>query len=121
MATTYDASLGSDKDWVRFLIGDRTAPMTLTDEEIDGIVDEQTSTGQALKYFAAADALTFLYGIFRTGRKGVVDRQISKLRLRYGEDVSAINAVNRQAGEFRRKGVFLDYKATSRPYTLKML
>ena len=36
MATTYDTSIGTEKDWVRLRIGDtNSAKMYLTDEEID--------------------------------------------------------------------------------------
>lgn len=121
MATTYDASLGTDKDWVRILIGDNGTTMTLTDAEIDGIVAEQTSTGQALKYFAAADALFVLYGIFKTKRGGVVDRQISKLRLRFGEDVSAANAVTRASSDLRIRGAYLQKKTAGKPYSLRLV
>ncbi len=106
MATTYDPSLGANKDWVRLFIGDTVAPMVLTDEEIDGIIGEQTSTGKALKYFASADALLIFYGTQKAGRRGVVDRQMGKLRLRFGEDVSAENAINKAASELRTKGTF---------------
>ncbi len=121
MATTYDASLGTNKDWVRLFIGDNSAPMVLTDEEIDGIVAEQTSTGKATKYFAAADALTILYGIFKADRKGVVDRQMGKLRLRFGEDISAENAFNKAAGQLRTKGSFYLARATKNTFVLKAI
>lgn len=121
MATTYDASMGTNKDWVRLLIGDNGSTMTLADEEIDGIIDEQTATGDATKYFAAADAINILYGLHKAGRRGVVDRQISKLRLRFGEDVSAANAVAKAAADFRRKGAFLQAKSASNAYSFRML
>ncbi len=121
MATTYDASLGTNKDWVRLFIGDNSAPMVLTDEEIDGIVAEQTSTGKATKYFAAADALLVLYSIHKAGRKGVVDRQMGKLRLRFGEDISAENAFNKAAEKLRTKGTFYLARAGKNSMVLKSL
>ncbi len=119
MATTYDASLGSNKDWVRLLIGDNATPMVLTDEEIDGIIGEQTSTGKATKYFAAADALLIFYGTQKSGRRGVVDRQMGKLRLRFGEDVSAENAINKAAAELRTKGTFYLARANRKSMVLR--
>ena len=121
MATTFDTTLGTNKDWVRSLIGDNAAPMVLTDEEIDAIVAEQTSTGKAVKYFDAADALLTLYGIFKAGRRGVVDRQIGKLRLRFGEDISTENALHQQASEFRAKGSFYMARAAGNSFVFKAL
>ena len=121
MAKTYDASLGTNRDWVRFLVGDSVDTMALADEEIDGIIADQTSAGDAVKFFAAADAIEAMYALHKAGRKGVVDRQISKLRLRFGEDVSAANAVAKTAADFRRKGSFRQSKSVPKAYSFRML
>ena len=121
MAKSYDASLGTNRDWVRFLIGDNVATMALADEEIDAIIADETSAGDALKFFAAASAVEAMYALHKAGRKGVVDRQISKLRLRFGEDVSAANAVAKAAADFRVKGAFRQSKAVPKAYSLRML
>lgn len=52
MAATYDVTLATDRDWVRFLINDRvTAKAVLQDEEIDALLVEEGN-----KYLAAARA-----------------------------------------------------------------
>lgn len=56
MATgTYDAHLATDRDWVRFLTGDRVGPspnFVFSDEELDAVLVMSPS-----KYCAAAEVL----------------------------------------------------------------
>ncbi len=58
MAATYDASLASERDWVRFFIGDRdVTKAALQDEEIVAVIAEERTragAGDHVKYLAAA-------------------------------------------------------------------
>ena len=86
MATTYDATLATDKDWVRFLCGDRDVSSVqvgdrvisrarLQDEEIIALLDEEAN-----RYFAAARACEVIYA--RT--QGMLEKQVGDLKLKYG-------------------------------------
>lgn len=121
MAKTYDPSHGTDRDFVRFLIGDTGTNMALTDEEIESIVERQTATGTARPYFAAAEAVVYLFAQMKSTRRGVVDKQISKLRLRYSEDVSAEGAVAKRAAELRTMGVKVQTRNQGTSYSFKIV
>ena len=116
---SFDPSLGTDRDWVRLLVGDTdTANEYLTDAEYDMVVTEQTAGGASRKYFAAALALPMLYAKWNAEGKGVVDKQMSKLRIRRGEEVSRAAAIRNQSDDFRREGARLMAVA---PYAFRML
>lgn len=70
----YDPALGSDRDWVRFFVGDRGPTFRLDDREIDALLAEEPN-----KYLAAARAGRIL--TLRAG--GLVEKQVGDLRLRY--------------------------------------
>lgn len=78
MAATYDITLQTDKDWVRFLCGDRTvSPASrarLTDEEIEGLLATEANV-----YFAAARACEII--LHRSG--GVMEKYVGDLKLKF--------------------------------------
>jgi hypothetical protein len=122
MTQRYSEVLTTDRDWVRFLIGDHGATMYLEDEEIDATLAAQTSVSPASRYFAAAEILPALYGLWSAEGKGVVERQISKLRIRRSEGSSEMSAILRHAESLRKRGAFLQSNAaTSKPYAFRMV
>lgn len=77
MSVTYDPTLSTDLDWVRFLCGDRdTANSQISDEEIHALLDEEPN-----KYFAAAAACE----VILTKSGGLVDKQVGDLRLKWSD------------------------------------
>lgn len=74
MSATYDPALPTDKDWVRFLIGDTTVTMTLSDEEIGALLAEPEYPN---KWLAAAAAGR---RILAKG-KGVISKSVAELSL----------------------------------------
>lgn len=95
MPATYDPSLPTAKDWVRFLTGDRTVTAArLQDEEIDALVTEEGN-----KYLAAARALEIVTG---GGRGGVIEKTVDDLKLRFSD--SADSALARYIKMLREKG-----------------
>lgn len=60
MAATFDPTLPTDKDWVRFLIGDTGPTFSLEDETIDQVLIEENTnvdgSGPWSKYLAAYTA-----------------------------------------------------------------
>lgn len=97
MPATYDATLATDKDWVRFLSGDRdTSSARLQDEEIHALLAEEAN-----KYLAAAAACETI--IARSG--GLVMKQVGDLKLQYsGNEKDAYHAYARH---LRQKGASL--------------
>lgn len=120
MSATYDPSLPTDRDHVRFLIGDtNVASPQLEDEEIDAVIDEETATGEALKYFAAASALAALHARWTAQGSGVVDRQVGALRIRRAADSTSANAaVMARISDLRARGAHL---LTPRPRLFRVL
>ncbi len=80
MAATYDPALPTDRDWVRFLIGDRTVSSArLQDGEIDAVLAEEAN-----KYLAAARCAEVAYGGGAHG--GVIEKAVDDLRLKFSDD-----------------------------------
>jgi hypothetical protein len=81
MSASYDPTLPSDKDWVRFLIGDRdiTSP-NLEDEEILAVLTEEAN-----KYLAA-----FRCGniIFNRGL-GAITKSVDDLSITYSDSADS--------------------------------
>lgn len=103
MTQTYDPSLSTDKDWVRFTIGDTTfsstVPALLSDEEIEALLADEEN-----KYLAAAEALDSLRVRWSNGGKGVLEKQVSKLKIKKGVDQYAGEALKDRVDELRARG-----------------
>lgn len=82
MSVSYDPSLSTDLDWVRFLAGDRDITNAqVSDEEIWALLEEEPN-----KYFAAAAVCEII--LSKNG--GLVDKQVGDLRLKWsGESQNA--------------------------------
>jgi hypothetical protein len=109
MSATYDPTLPTDRDWVRFLISDTdvVANAQLQDEEIDAVVADETATGEALKYYAAARCLSVLFQRWTSSGHGVIEKQVLQLRIRRGMNESAVIALQGLICDFRKRGADL--------------
>jgi hypothetical protein len=113
MAATYDPTLGSNLDWVRFLTGDTvTTTARLTDEEIDGILAEEAAngaSGPSLKYFAAARALdsTLARNAGDANNDGLARKVVEDLELQWGVNGQAGEIIKGKIREYRQRGAFL--------------
>ncbi len=98
MSASYNASLPTDLDWVRFFIGDRDKDdAILEDEEISQLLEEERN-----KYMAAFRA----GNIIMAQDQGVVEKAVGDLRLDKGDD-SAKNSYNVYLLTLQKKGVFI--------------
>lgn len=108
MAATYTNTLPTNKDHVRFLISDTdTAAPLFQDEEITATLDAETATGAALKFYAAARLLDILRAKWASKGKGIEEKQVAKLRIRYGSGADVDKALAAHASELRKRGAFL--------------
>lgn len=96
MPFTYDSGLSSDRDWVRLLSGDRvSAQMKLEDEEIDGLLREESN-----KYLAAARACEII--LARSG--GLVTKEVDTLRLQWSDNSTAETTYTRYIKYLKERG-----------------
>lgn len=111
MSASFNSSLTTNLDWVRFLIRDTdiTNPL-LSDEEITAVLAEQTSalavTGSALKYYAAAECLRALHTSWMSRGRGIASKKVSQLSITYGSGIG-INidiALQNRIAELRTLG-----------------
>lgn len=111
MSFSYNTSLTTNLDWVRFLIGDTIeATVKLSDEEITAILAEEAvtisgaNTNRAVKYFAAASALSALYARWSAAGEGLLEKHVDDLRLIWGTDNKGSVAIEGRIKELRSKG-----------------
>lgn len=80
MTATYDVNLATDKDWVRFKIGDSVVdPETrakLQDEEIEAVLAEESN-----KWLAAARLAESILA----KRQGATSKSVGDLSISYGD------------------------------------
>ena len=111
MSTTYNPALPTDKDWVRFLVGDRdVASAVLSDEEINALLNEEAN-----KYLAAARAGE----IILTSGQGLVMKKVEDLSLTF-ED-SADGTYRNYIKSLRERGAALTRKTGGRSHVLRTL
>lgn len=94
MSANYNSSLPADTDWVRFLIPDTdiTSPL-FQDEEIAAQISEETSTGQAKKYYVAAALLGLLAVRLADAGQGVESIRIGSLSITQGVSTSSASII----------------------------
>lgn len=119
MTATYDTTLPTNKDHVRFLIGDTdiTNPR-LSDEEILAVISEQTASGKSLKYFASAACLSALLSKWSSAGEGELEREVDDFRIRRGIDQSAYQAVQMRIKQLREQG---SYYLSKKPRGFRIL
>ena len=133
MSFSYDSTLASDLDWVRFLVPDKTTPSHLfEDEELEALIAQSPDNGQSgnlssAVYYAAASALSRLHRQYMTKGKGSTSKKVSRLAIVYGTG-SGINidiAVQTAISNLRREGARLlsEYSSISPPgsYAFRVL
>lgn len=108
MPSTYDDSLPTSKDHVRFLIGDVTSPFEMSDEGIATILADTGITGndQAMRHIAAADCLGALRAKWLGSGRGVIERQIGRLRIDRGETLTSTRALDTRIQWLRERGAW---------------
>src|SRR5688572_12056703 len=87
MASTYDPTLPTNLDWVRYLIRDVVVATPLfSDEEIAATIVEVTpgSKAGAIKYLAAVILLKALHRDWMTRGRGAASKKIGRLSIAYG-------------------------------------
>lgn len=108
MSKTYDPNLSTDKDWVRFKIGDRTASaLLLEDQEIEELLAEEiqiNGSGRHIKYLAAAQAGKL---ILNKGR-GAVSKSVGSLSLSWSDNPEG--AYGRYLDGLRERGAELMFR-----------
>lgn len=110
MPATYDAKLKTDKDWVRFLSGDRDeSDPRLQDEEIAALLVEEKN-----KYLAAFRACE---SILAQGQ-GAVSKSVGSLSLSFGD--SPDSAYRTHAQHLRERGCQLLLEQTG-AHSLRIL
>jgi hypothetical protein len=77
MPSTYDENLSTEKDYIRFRIGDRAATFILSDEEIVAI-----NASEPNKFYAAAVCAQTIM----TRGKGLVSKRVKQLEIEYADD-----------------------------------
>lgn len=117
MSFSYDSTLSSNVDIVRFLIGDTAEPALFTDEELSALLGLQTATGAALPYFAAAEALSTLSGRYANAGKGTIQKTVSKLTKIWGVNEDANDALQSRISWLRQRGAFL---LSQRPFSFRI-
>lgn len=124
MPVTYDPTLPTDRDWVRFLSGDRVvASAVLQDEEIDALIAEQVSingSGNWTKYLAAAMAADTILN--KDGGSGdVTSKTVGNLSISFGGNSSADSAYRSYITSLQNRGCALLLKAGGNSHVLRML
>lgn len=119
MTATYDPTLASDLDYVRFLVGDSdmTDP-AFQDEEIAAVLGFQTVNGAALPYLTAADLLSMLAGKYSQAGQGKIQKTVSKLTLIWGINEDANTALQSRISWLRMRGAQL---CSKRPFSLRIM
>lgn len=109
MSATYDPTLPTGRDWVRFLSRDTDVPdnAELSDEEIDALLAMQTATEPAAYYYAAAEALALIVTTYAKVGKGLLSKSVEHLELTWGSGEGVIAALEQQIAGLRKRGAFL--------------
>lgn len=114
MAWSYDDSLSSDKDFVRFLIGDTNSTRQLVaDETIEAIILTEPNN-----YMAAAAIIESLYRGLTAGGS-LEDRKVGETRIRYqriSDLMLQVNSLRKRGGTHMRPsagGIYTADKTTA--------
>lgn len=105
MTATYDPGLPSELDWIRLTISDNvvSAPK-FQDEEINAVLQEQTATGTARKYYAAAQLLSDLIIRFGSAGNGVLSKKVGESSTTFGQDEDMLKAMRDRVSSLRKEG-----------------
>lgn len=88
MSFSYDDTLPTDRDWVRFHVPDKIAAAAIyQDEELDALIAEQVAKGRnglATKYYASASALRGLVGQYALLGGGLHRKEVDDIQVEFG-------------------------------------
>lgn len=122
MSFSYDPSLSTDRDWVRFLVSDtEVATAKVQDEEIDAVLSEESggvAVAAALKYVAAARILSMLSSRWASAGGGVMAKTLSRLRLEWGISGDTAEVINYRIRYLLKRASEI---TTSKPLAFKTL
>ena len=100
MSFSYDNTLPTDLDWVRFNLPDKIGPAAdaiYQNEEITALINEQIAkdrTGLATKYYASAAALRNLAGEFALVGGGLRRKEVDDLEVEFGLQTGAVDMID---------------------------
>lgn len=105
MPITYDPTLSTDRDWVRFLTRDTNlVTAALQDEEIDAMLLEETvRVPAALKYVTAARVLDLLVASWAGVSHGLKAKTVGRLKLEWGGDGGNLEALHERINYLLRR------------------
>ena len=123
MAATYDPTsvwATVPKDHVRHLINDIAAPFQFQDEEILSQLTQETASGTAKDYYAAASLLDTLMLKWLSKGRGVSEKEVDDLKLKFGlgERGTAAEAIMAQIIRLRSEGA---RRLQPAPYVFRVL
>ncbi len=111
MAATYDPPPASGwvtvpKDHVRHLLGDVASPFQFLDAEIVAQLIQETASGTAKDYYAAASLLDTLMLKWLGKGRGISEKEVDDLKLKFGlgERGTAAEAITAQIVRLRSEG-----------------
>lgn len=109
MSATYDSSLSTNKDWVRFLTGDTDVSSNplLSDEEIGAVLSEEEATGDATKYYAAATCLRAIRSRLSHAGDGKLSKSVGDLSITWGLDGTAQQMIEERIRQLETRGAEL--------------
>ena len=115
MSFNYSADLSTNRDWVRFLIGDTVeSKARLQDAEIDALLVEESEN----KYLAAARALELVLSQWILKGEGISSKSVDGLSISYSQAGGGETALRARIKELRERGARL---STQRPTVFRVL
>lgn len=117
MSATFDPTLPTTRDLVRFLICDtEVVPVdeaAVSDEELDALIAMSSASGDATAFCVAAEVLSKLLAKFTVSglKSGIVEKQVSKLRLRFGSTTSTADLLTDRIKHLRQRCAALSGRA----------
>jgi hypothetical protein len=112
LAATYDPTLPTDKDYVRFLVPDTdvspATDATFSDEEITAVIAEQTAkgrTGASTKYFATWQLLGIQLSTLASAGGGRKEKEVDDLRIGWGMDAGSADSLRERRSSMWAEGV----------------
>lgn len=108
MSASYDSTLATGKDWVRFLTRDTdTTDASISDEEIEAVLDMQTASAPASYYFAAAEVLSLRLAEQAMVGEGKQRKMVEHLQIEWGMESNVVEAIDKHICWLRERGAFL--------------
>ncbi len=117
MSATFDPTLATDRDYVRLLIGDTVvATAQLQDETIDALIAKSPTLGV---FCIAAEAAELIIARWDAKAEGVIEKQVSKLRLRRSETGGMLEDYRKHVDRLRERCAELSF--VNRPAIFKIV